>query len=82
MKITEIKKYKKEENMTQHTKKFGVYYLDNNIASLKYENDKKKKVLDFVLFNYAKRFNDDGTDRIEIVNKKGKTIHRFTVKYE
>lgn len=65
----------------QHTKEFGVYHWDtfDNETLLLDQFDTVQQATKFVETRYKDRINGLGADRVEIVDRRGSIVARFSV---
>jgi len=65
----------------QHKKKYGVYHWDtfDNETILLYQSVSLDKCVEFVDKKYADRLRQDGADRVEVVDDKGKIVRSWNV---
>jgi hypothetical protein len=67
--------------MITHKKNFGIYHWDtfDNETFLAGEKDTLEEAQEFVSKKYGDRIRSDGADRVDIVNKKGTVVKRFSI---
>jgi len=67
--------------MITHSKEFGVYHWDtfDNETILIHETNTLKEAQDFVNNSYKGRISSNGADRVDIVNKEGTIVAKFSV---
>lgn len=67
--------------MITHTKEFGVYHWDtfDNETLLIAEADTLEEAQDIVNERYKGRISGNGADQVDIVDKKGNIVGKFSV---
>lgn len=67
--------------MITHQKAFGVYHWDtfDNETLLIGQENTLKEAQEFVTKHYGSRLRASGADRVDIVDKKGKVVSRYSV---
>ena len=66
----------------EHTKKFGIYHWDtfDDTTFLVDEADTLPQAQKKVTDKYGSSISDDGADRVDIVDKNGKIVKKYSIK--
>lgn len=67
--------------MITHKKKFGIYHWDtfDNETILVAEANSLEKAMEIVQKHYGNRIGDNRADQVDIVDKAGNVIQKFSV---
>jgi len=65
----------------EHTKEFGIYHWDtfDNETLLVAEADTRDQAIEKVKERYKGRLRENGADRVDIVDREGNVVEKFSV---